>query len=94
MAHLLVRNTAEDHAKWKAAFETHGAMRKTAGSKGGRLFHSADDPNDIFVLMEWDDVDKARAFAGSDQLREAMKEAGVVGRPEVHFLEEEEAFAE
>lgn len=63
---------------------------KEAGSTGGRLFHSADDPNDVLVLLEWDDMDKARTFAGSAQLREAMEEAGVGGRPEVRFLEHEE----
>ncbi len=93
MAHLLVRNTVEDYDKWKLSFDKHSAMRKTAGSTGGRLFHSADNPNDVLVLLEWDDVKKAREFAGSAQLREAMEEAGVVGQPEVRFLEKEELIA-
>lgn len=73
MAHLLVRNTVEDYAKWKPAFDSHSEMRKAAGSKGGRFFRSAEDPNDVLVLIEWDDVDKARAFADSRELREAMQ---------------------
>lgn len=94
MVHLLVRNSVEDFGKWKTSFDNHSAMRKEAGSTGDRVFHGADDPNDVLVLLEWDDTDRARTFAGSAQLREAMKEGGVVGRPEVHFLEREEAVAD
>lgn len=94
MANLLVRNKVEDYATWKPVFDKHSEMRKAAGSKGGRLFHNADDPNDVVVLMEWDDIAKAREFAGSAELREAMQEAGVVGRPDVYFLEDEEVIAE
>lgn len=94
MANLLIRNTVEDFARWKPVFDQHGGMRKAAGSKGGRLFHNAENPNDVLILFEWDDVQNAREFADSAGLREAMKEAGVVGRPEVFFLEDEEDLTE
>jgi heme-degrading monooxygenase HmoA len=42
----------------------------------------------VTVLLEWEDLDKARAFASSDELREAMQRAGVTGPPSVSFLEE------
>jgi heme-degrading monooxygenase HmoA len=38
------------------------------------------------VIMEWDSLDRARQFAQSAELREAMQKAGVIGRPEVSFL--------
>ncbi len=94
MAHLLVHSTVEGYAKWKSVFDAHSAMRKTAGSKRGRHFRSVDDPNEVWVLFEWDDIEKARAFGGSAELREAMQEAPAVGGPEIHFLEEHEPFAE
>ena len=43
------------------------------------------------MLFEWDDVGKARQFAGSDDLRETMERAGVADHPDVYFLEEIEA---
>ena len=88
MAHLLVIEKVEDFAKWKQAFDSHVAAREASGCKGGHIFHNAADPNHIVVLLEWDDVAQVQAFAQSDSLRQAMQRGGVVGAPEVFFLEE------
>ena len=87
MTYVLVQHTVEDYDKWKLMFDEHGT-RQAAGSKGGFVFRNADDPNQITVLMEWDNLDNARAFAGSDDLRESMQRGGVTGPPNVYFLEE------
>ncbi len=88
MTHLLVRSKVEDYAKWKPVFDGMGAIRKAYGSKGGHVFRSADNPNEVVVLLEWDSVEKARQFAQSDDLRKAMQEAGVSDQPNIYFLEE------
>ncbi len=88
MPHLLVRHKVQDYARWKPGFDEHGATRKASSSKGGLLFRSADDPNELVILLEFEDLDKARAFAGSDDLREKMREVGVVDQPDIYFLEE------
>ncbi len=41
------------------------------------------------MLLEWDDLNRARKFAGSD-LRQAMQRAGVADKPDVCFLEQVE----
>ena len=92
MAQFLVRHKVKDFAKWKAIFDEHGKKRKAGGSKGGRLFHNAKDPNEVVILFEWEDLGKARQFAGSEDLRQAMVRAGVEGKPDLYFLEEVEKF--
>jgi heme-degrading monooxygenase HmoA len=87
MAYILVQHSVEDYEKWKAVFDEREA-RQAAGSKGGTIFRSAEDPNRITVLLEWDNLDNARAFAGSDELREDMQRAGVTGPPDLFFLNE------
>jgi len=91
MATLLVRHKVHDYAKWKPLFDEHGTTRQASGSQGGRLFRNADDPNEVIAIFEWDDLEKARQFAQSDDLRETMQRAGVADRPDVYFLEEEGA---
>ena len=54
---------------------------------GGWLFRNADDPNEILLLLAWDDLERARLFADSDDLHEAMTRAGVTDRPDIWFLE-------
>jgi len=88
MSQFLVRHKVKDYSKWKPVFDEHGAKRKAAGSKGGRLFRSEKDPNDVVILFEWEDPGKAHQFAESQDLRQAMERAGVVGKPDLHFLEE------
>jgi heme-degrading monooxygenase HmoA len=88
MPYVLVRHKVQDYAKWRPVFDEHGVTRKASGSKGGYLFRSADDPNDLVILLEWTDVKRARQFVESDDLRQAMQRAGVSGQPEIHFLEE------
>ena len=39
-----------------------------------------------FLLIEADDLQKAKEFAGSVDLREKMQEAGVVDKPDIYFL--------
>ena len=87
MPYILVRHKVNDYDAWKSGFDDHSATRKAAGSKGGHLFRTADDPNNLVILMEWDSLDNAQAFASSDDLRETMQRVGVVDRPDIYFLE-------
>jgi heme-degrading monooxygenase HmoA len=88
MAYLLVRHKIENYARWRPIFDDNGGDRKANGSKGGRLFRNAADPNEMVILFEWDDIKKAQQFAQSPELRAAMERAGVVDRPDIYFLEE------
>jgi heme-degrading monooxygenase HmoA len=88
MPYILIRHKVADYQRWKPAFDAHGATRKAGGSKGARLLRSAEDPNEIVILLEWESLEKAREFAQSDDLRKTMQRAGVVGKPDVYFLEE------
>jgi len=88
MPYLFVRHKVKDYAKWKSVFDEHGATRKGNGSKGGYLFRNADNPSEVIVLLEWDDLRKARLFAQSEDLRKTMERAGVSDKTDVYFLEE------
>ena len=53
-----------------------------------QVFRSGDDPWEVLVLMEWDELERARQFAASDSLKEAMQNAGVTDDPTFTFLQE------
>ena len=93
MPYLLVRHKVTDYATWKPVFDQHGTTRQANGSKGGRLFRNAQDPNEVVILLKWDDLEKARQFTQAQDLVETMQKAGVVGRPDIYFLEEIEQVA-
>ncbi len=87
MPYLLIHHTVEDYDRWKPVFDEHAPLRQAAGSKGGYIFRSADNPNEVVAIMEMEDLDRARQFTESDDLRQAMQKAGVTGPPEILFLE-------
>ena len=88
MANFLVHHKVEDFNKWKPFFEQHSSFRAQNGSKGGKIFRSSTNPNEVFILFEWDSMENAKKFTQSDSLKEIMQKAGVQGMPEVHFIEE------
>jgi hypothetical protein len=47
----------------------------------------------VVLLLEWDDLDRARRFAQSADLRQPMQRAGVADRPDLYFLDQAEKVA-
>jgi len=88
MPHLIIRHKVEDYDRWKPIFDDHGPTRAEFGSTGYQLLRSADDPNELVMIVEINDLDKARELVASDDLREKMQRAGVAGQPDIVFLEE------
>jgi hypothetical protein len=88
MPALLIRHDVADYPAWKAIFDEHEPVRRANGSQGGRLFREAASPNAVLVLLTWDDLERARLFVDSDDLRDAITRSGVVGEPDFWFLEE------
>jgi heme-degrading monooxygenase HmoA len=90
MMYPLILLIVQDYARWRPVFDEYAAARKASGSRGGQLFHTAENPNEVLVLWEWNDLASAREFFQSPGLRETMQKAGVTGRPDVVYLEEVE----
>jgi heme-degrading monooxygenase HmoA len=88
MAYVLVHSKVEDYNKWKPMYDDNANIRRAAGSKGSTIFRSKDDSNEVVILLEWDNFENARKFANSTELRERMQQAGVIGKPEILFLDE------
>lgn len=88
MIHVLVRHKVSDFTSWKQAFDAHLHARMAAGETGCRVFQSVEDPREVTLLLDWDSVDKARRFVSSNDLRNAMQGAGVVGDPDVHYVQD------
>lgn len=82
---MFVRHTVSDFASWKPFFDDHATFRKEHGITDISVHQEVDDPNDVTIIFEYDDLAEARAFTRSDELREVMQEAGVLGKPTIWF---------
>ena len=72
MAFILTRINVGDYERWKPMFDqdTPGAR---AGAKGHRLLRSVENPNEVFVLVEFDSTEEANVG------REKLLASGVLG---------------
>jgi hypothetical protein len=86
MNYVLVRHKVADFSKWKPVYDAHLPARQAAGAKELHLLRNIDDPNEAVILFEVEDLQKAREFSASDDLRERMQEAGVIDKPDIYFL--------
>ena len=78
----IIRHKVRNFAAWKRVYDGHEA-RRAAGLGDGRVLRTVDAPNDVVVILEFDDPRRFKKFAASDELKRAMRAAGVIGRPSV-----------
>ena len=88
MAHLFIKHKVKNYPSWKKVFDGFIETRRAGGEKSSQIMHPENDGNELLAFFEWDNLENAKKFAGSSELKEAMGNAGVVGQPEVYFLEE------
>jgi hypothetical protein len=94
MSFLVVTHKIRDYAQWKPMFDQSEGLRHEHGLRGGWILRDEKDKNLITVALEVDDLDAARRFMASDQLKEHMELGGVIGKPSILLLEEVERVPE
>jgi heme-degrading monooxygenase HmoA len=87
---LLIRHRVSDYDAWKRAFDSDADIRRANGAKGARVLRSDSDHGEVWLLVEWDDLARARLFTRSDESLDFLERAGVTDRPDYWYLEEVE----
>ena len=83
---LVIHQMVADYAKWRPVYDAHQSARDEAGLTNCHVRSTTANPNDVFVACEMADPAKAKAFTASKSLADAMKTAGVVGKPDFYLL--------
>ena len=73
MAFILTRIQVGDYDRWKPQFDQDRPGAREA-ARGYRVFRNADDPNEVFILIEFESDDEARTA------RERLLASGVLDR--------------
>lgn len=81
MAYVHVKATVGDYDTWKSAFEGYHTLRAEYGGVEYELYQSADDPNEIVVVIEFDTVENARAW------NDYLKSEGELAEPKMSDVE-------
>ncbi len=88
MVRMFVRHTVADYDAWRTEYDAFEDTRQSAGVTGTGVYRNAMDRNEVTAYHDFDSLEAAQALAGSNDLREAMGRAGVVGAPQVWFTEQ------
>jgi len=87
LAGVIIRHEVEDYTAWKKGFDAHGEARGAAGVVGHAINCAADNPNLVILYLQAEKVEQLQGLAGSDELKAAMKDAGVKGAPDISFVQ-------
>ncbi|OUV11964.1 MAG: hypothetical protein CBC46_09345 [Verrucomicrobiaceae bacterium TMED86] len=87
MPHILIQHEVEDFATWKEAYDSRTDVHDAAGFKELQILQGLDNPNNIVILFFNPNIERARGYLNSDDLKQAMEGAGVIGAPQIIELQ-------
>jgi quinol monooxygenase YgiN len=76
MVYVLAKLKVESYAKWKTFFDKRSTTREENGSREAHLFRNSEDQNEVLILFDWDNMENARKYMESDNLRKYLRNAG------------------
>jgi hypothetical protein len=74
VAIVLLNFEVEDYDAWKPMFDGDPAGRKESGATNHAISRAAENPNDVFIRVEFPSVDQAKAF------RQRLLDSGALDR--------------
>jgi len=86
MPAILVNHRVADFKTWLKVYEEHEPVRRAATATNSTVWQAQDDPNNVFIVIECTDLAKIKAFAESEDLKQTMAKAGVIGKPTMQVL--------
>ena len=77
--YMIIKQAVHDLAQFQKAFDNLKTARESHGLHDLGQYLSADEPNTVIVLLEVDDVSRAREYWKSAVLAEGRRNAGIIG---------------
>jgi quinol monooxygenase YgiN len=87
MATIIIHHEVKDYDSWRQVFDNVEDLRRENGERSAQVFRDAGNPNLVSAVVTYDTVEAAQAWFGNDQLKAKMSEAGVVGKPDIRYLD-------
>jgi len=87
MPYLLVKQKITDFERWYAIFKSDARAQKEAGLHDLVILKDMTDPKLIVCIFKIDSIEKAKTFTDSPGSGKSAELSGVIGTPEILFLE-------
>lgn len=84
---MAVSHVVKDYDVWKKGFDEHESKRAEYGLTLRALARGIDNPNKVYIFLNVSDMQKAKDFAVSPNLKEVMQKLGVTSKPEIIYVD-------
>lgn len=85
-SYLVIGHKVDDYSTWKAAYDLSGPVREKHGIKTQMVLQGFSEENMAMVLTHIDNVDQAKEYVTSENLKRSMEVAGVEGEMDLFWL--------
>jgi len=85
---VIIRHKVRDLDAWKPFFLGDAKRQRDAGFLSWQLTRNKNDTNELVIIFECADLDKAKPMFSDPNLAEVMNKAGVLDQPTIYFVEE------
>ena len=86
MKTAILRHKVADFNKWKTVYDADKVNREKAGLKEQWVKRNEKDPSEVLMYFDVSDQKHAENYTQSPELQAQMKNGGVIGKPELIFL--------
>jgi heme-degrading monooxygenase HmoA len=87
LAHfLLLRHRVRDFDEWRGKYDAGKPLRDKSGLVELHVLRMDDEPSEVAILFRVESLSQAKKFANSDELKQKMRDAGVVDSPDFFFF--------
>jgi hypothetical protein len=83
----------KDFDTWKPYFVGDAKRQRDASATHWHLARNQQDKNELFIIFDCQDIDKAKSVFSEPALADLMKKAGVIDQPTLFFVEDIESSA-
>jgi heme-degrading monooxygenase HmoA len=88
---LIIKRKLKDYNAWKKIVSDLDGLRKSYGSKGMTVYRSAKDPDEVYLVVDWEDGKPYTSYFNLPEVQKALADTGtteVVEVSESFYLEE------
>jgi hypothetical protein len=78
MATIFRRVRVADYDRFREVYDAGTPAREAGGMRNEEIFRNPNDPNDVLIMSTVENVEHARAYGQSDEVRERQRAAGLL----------------
>jgi hypothetical protein len=88
---LIIKRKLNDYDSWKKVVSELDGLRKAYGSKGATVYRNAMDPNEVYLVFDWEDGKPYTDYLNLPDVKKALANSGtteVIEVSESFYMEE------